>query len=1287
MERRIRFSVVALGSLFAVSFAQATQTDNHGMHAVPAPANVVIDGKLDDWDLSGQVLMCYDVESLKDVYSAQVAMMYDADNLYVGIHWTDHTPLGNSHDPHYQPERGWAGDCVQLRIKTDQISHITAWCYGAKMEPGLYIDHGKDLKTPFHGDHLQLFQTEGWKMQQGAEMGFSKDADGNGYTQELKLPWKLVTLNKHYKAGDQINCGYELLWGEADWPVHRYADNLADGFSSREFFFTNIPAWGPVDLEAKGHLQLPTPAYVKAMTPPESIGPVAIGYDLPEDARVTIAIDDGSGKRIRNLTPALPRTKGHNEEKWDGLDDTGKPVPPGEYSFRAIYHQTVHTIYTMSFANPGNPTWDTPDGKGAFYGDHSAPHAAATAGDFVALACPIGEAGRHLVGCNLDGQRQWGLANRSTLNSAGRITLATDGKLLYVGQDKGGNIYRVNCANGKFAPWNQTAKDANGQDFQILDLPLFDGAAQNDLNAAINLTALALHDGTLAACEARSNKIVLLDADTGKTKGEVAIDNPRAAAYDSDGTLVVVAGDHLVRISTEGKASPLGDAKLTDPFGLAVDASHNIYVSCRGGEQNVKVFDAAGKLTKEIGVRGGRPSNGPFADNAMLNPGGIAVDTRGHLWVTEEAQNPKRTSIWNTSDGTLVKDLVGTTAYSGAGSINAADPTMAFSDNTVYRIDLATGKWRPTYSLGKTDDPADVFPPMAYSQSLVQMHDGRTYVYTATHQMTRVMTFRNGRWFAAGAVGVISGPNDSHFKPYWIPQFAGHVGNVFAWSDVNGDGLLQSAEVTLFAPPTGKGKGPAAIGMYNGTLPDANGTITVLSPGGQALLHYPISRWTSDGVPVYDATKPTIAPTAFADLGKNAGFVMGGFDGRVYINQSPLVSIATDGKVLWTYPSDVVSVHGSHNATVARPGYLIGPILIGGVADMGGDIGQLFEMNGNLGEHYIFTADGLFVQSLFKDTRGLFEFPNQAVRGMSMDMTTSGGEDFGSNFVRTPDGSVYLVNGGTDARVMQLVGLDTIKRFGGTITYTPQQYAAAQQLAAENPGRTAAPHKYAVAKADQPPVMNGKLSDWPEFADNNGGMVVKDATGQYFGQVAMRYDAQNLYLAYRVRATSDHLRNGGQDPRLLFKTGDCVDLMLKSADAPKDAGGLRLLFSMLDRKPVAILYEKNVPGTAEKDRAPFSSPWRTIYFDRVHQLADVEPKAAAAPGGYLVEVAVPWKDLNLEPKPGLKLKGDVGLLFADSGGTLTVSRQYWSNKSTGLVNDVPGEADLVPAAWGEIDLK
>ncbi|MCX7934559.1 MAG: hypothetical protein N3A66_04775, partial [Planctomycetota bacterium] len=64
----------------------AAQSDNRGIHAVPAPGKVTIDGKLDDWDLSGQVFICYDLQTLKDIYSGRVAMMYDAEALYVSIH-------------------------------------------------------------------------------------------------------------------------------------------------------------------------------------------------------------------------------------------------------------------------------------------------------------------------------------------------------------------------------------------------------------------------------------------------------------------------------------------------------------------------------------------------------------------------------------------------------------------------------------------------------------------------------------------------------------------------------------------------------------------------------------------------------------------------------------------------------------------------------------------------------------------------------------------------------------------------------------------------------------------------------------------------------------------------------------------------------------------------------------------------------------------------------------------------------------------------------------------------
>ena len=136
-------SCLAASAMLALTLgtAGAIQTENHGLHAMPAPAGgVKMDGDLSDWDLSGQMLITYDLESLRDIYSAQVAGMYDTENFYLAIHWKDATPMGNSHDPRYQASRRWAGDCVQLRFKTDRISHITAWYYAPKKEPTLNME-------------------------------------------------------------------------------------------------------------------------------------------------------------------------------------------------------------------------------------------------------------------------------------------------------------------------------------------------------------------------------------------------------------------------------------------------------------------------------------------------------------------------------------------------------------------------------------------------------------------------------------------------------------------------------------------------------------------------------------------------------------------------------------------------------------------------------------------------------------------------------------------------------------------------------------------------------------------------------------------------------------------------------------------------------------------------------------------------------------------------------------------------------------------------------------------
>jgi hypothetical protein len=232
------------------------------------------------------------------------------------------------------------------------------------------------------------------------------------------------------------------------------------------------------------------------------------------------------------------------------------------------------------------------------------------------------------------------------------------------------------------------------------------------------------------------------------------------------------------------------------------------------------------------------------------------------------------------------------------------------------------------------------------------------------------------------------------------------------------------------------------------------------------------------------------------------------------------------------------------------------------------------------------------------------------------------------------------------------------------------------------------PKVYAIAKVSAPLAIDGKVEKWPALLDDSQAAIEIQQDAQHrFGRAQLRYDAQHLYVAIRAFSPANHIRNVGQDDRLMFKTGDCVDLMLGVASDGSAGRHLRLLMTMADKKPVVVLYEQGVAGIPADARIPFSSPWRTLYLDRVTRPRDVQMATSAAPGGYFVEAAVPWSVLGITPAPGLTLKGDVGILFADSGGTTTVSRQYWSNKATGLVNDIPGEAELTPKLWGQFLLK
>jgi hypothetical protein len=159
------------------------------------------------------------------------------------------------------------------------------------------------------------------------------------------------------------------------------------------------------------------------------------------------------------------------------------------------------------------------------------------------------------------------------------------------------------------------------------------------------------------------------------------------------------------------------------------------------------------------------------------------------------------------------------------------------------------------------------------------------------------------------------------------------------------------------------------------------------------------------------------------------------------------------------------------------------------------------------------------------------------------------------------------------------------------------------------------------------------------------------------GKAKAMYDAENLYAAWQVKDRTP-LKNAGQDERLMFITGDCVDLMLRTTDATDDkpvAGDLRLVLSMRAGKPLAVLYQQVAPGAAKGEAAELSSPWRNVHFDRV-KVVDIPIAMKPIAEGYAVTAALPLKLIGVDSLKGKTLRGDFGILLSDSAGRECTSR-------------------------------
>jgi sugar lactone lactonase YvrE len=1270
----MRLLLCAMCFLAALA-AFATETENREIRVLPTPGPVTIDGKIDDWDLSGGIFGCDDVENARDRTFIWFHTMADANYLYVLGRLADSTPMNNRLSK--AEGGGWGGDCLQVRLTTDRNLSITAW----RDRDGLSvmdIYYGYFSKTGKEGEVPDAIAA-------GAKMAFQANPDGKGYVQEIALPWQLITRSGTASTpGQTFRITFET----------RQGNKIGDLYApkpDRIFTFRAFTSWGIAKVSGIGNVAPQPVRLADGREFPVTLhggqpkvnwdglivedkldGHIPITVTVPRDSYVTVAINDAQATRVRNLVSSRFFTAGTHTLQWDGLADgkenlPGKPVPPGRYTWKGLAHDQLHLEYKGIYHNEGQPPWSNFSAANDWGGDHGQPVAAVAGTNVMYLGWSGGEASTQLIAVNLDGKKLWG-ARRGYSSTE---YLCLDGTDLYSGPNND-TIYRLDAKTGAFKAFPSTG-------LVDLTIPLLPGQEK-----IIRPSGMAALNGKLFLSFAGQGQIARLDVQTGKYDQFYPVETPGRLAWTPEKRLLVISGTTIRILNpATGVLSTLVADGLMQPKGLAAGADGAIYVA-DWGLQQVKVFTADGKIMRTLGRPGGRAAVGPWQKDGFYRPQGMAVDAQGRLWVGEYDETPKRWSVW-TADGTLVKELFGPSHYgSDGGALNPDDPYLGVGEQCEWRTHPGTGRAICLGTISRDGMCNVPFPLDAHSSRYLKVGND-WYLAQGLHRYYSMLKLYrklgDGHFRLAAVLGNAFQMDNKTKKPLAYsdhPLFAGHKGELFAWADADGDGQVQAAELTFVKTPAAIIGGWQQLGVnadFTAYMPMTDGTIW----------RFPVDGMTKAGAPLY-----ALAGAKSTGV-KNAGgysSVMPSIDGDlIIVHSNPLQGAdPLSGKTLWTYPNDYNGVHGSHKAPTPKVGLLRGTFAVVGSAKLkSGE--ELFMINSNVGEWYSFTKDGLFVANHFALNPVDVRWPEKAEPGVLLDAARPGmgGEDFGGHFTGTKDGRAFLQCGKTGYWIVELTGVDSLSRLpGGTIEQPADGVAKSQDWYSKRLQQTAGVNATTAHRFT--PTVDGKLIDWTPawlagFDYNN--------KGEANNKAAVAYDETHLYLAYQV-VDRTPWKNTCTDPTQVYALGDTVDFQLGTnpqAPAKRAAavpGDLRLAIGNVNGKPTAVVYREKGPALGGNPAMFSSGVIRDFRVESVAVLTDATIRVVAEQGLVTVEAAIPLARLGLTPTAGLTLPADFGVTFGNADGTDVVLRKYWSNQNVAIVNDEVFELKLEPRNWGTL---
>ncbi|MGB9678085.1 MAG: hypothetical protein ACPLZ9_05640, partial [Candidatus Ratteibacteria bacterium] len=416
-------------------------------------------------------------------------------------------------------------------------------------------------------------------------------------------------------------------------------------------------------------------------------------------------------------------------------------------------------------------------------------------------------------------------------------------------------------------------------------------------------------------------------------------------------------------------------------------------------------------------------------------PNGLAAGF-GKIYVGE-SWPPRRVAVF-TKEGKFLKEWIGPHYYSVSSCLDPYNLEDLYScvDGHIYRfkVDLKNKKWYvdgiwPYYFWHGNPNRKFSLISIGQPRPFVIEKEGKKFLFLGGGVLP-IYRIDGYKLIPLCALNITSIWTDDkngwiefeHGQPYsWSKYKSISINqkfpekNVAIWKNLNFDlnGSLDEI-ITYKFNPIG--------GTYWAGVLMKNMDVYFLSTNGN-LFYLPFLGFDEKGIPEYSWDKGKNIPIEIVSYHSGLG---------VDDNQEIYISAIVDGPskgIGWASNTKdaylaklnkegkLIFKTGKKATSFAKPNEFYRPINIGGFID---DFVFVVDVNG---QDRVYTKDGLYVDSLLKDT----------YRGPSPDAYTLWVEHFLSQEFKGPDGKNYLIAGSDAVHIYQIKGLENVKKIEGKI--------------------------------------------------------------------------------------------------------------------------------------------------------------------------------------------------------------------------------------------------------------